>query len=166
MHISLHNLSSNFALRNTNGLTQIYSDCEMTCPNNCTCYHDDTWSANIVDCADKGHISVPARIPMDSTEVYLDGNNFGELNSHVFIGRKNMRVLYLNGSSIYRIQNLTFSGLKRLEILRLDSNELTTLNGFELEPLESVREVYLQNNRIEFIANNTFTTLRMLEVLR
>jgi Leucine-rich repeat (LRR) protein len=141
-------------------------DCEMTCPNNCTCYHDDTWSANIVDCAAKEHTSVPARIPMDSTEVYLDGNHFEELTSHVFIGRKNLKVLYLNNSRIERLQNNSFSGLNRLQILHLENNFLTELRGYEFGPLGSLRELYLQSNQISFIANNTFASLRVLEVLK
>lgn len=141
-------------------------DCEMTCPQNCTCYHDDTWSANIVDCANREHVSIPARIPMDSTEVYLDGNRFTELTSHVFIGRKNLRVLYLNHSAIERIQNNSFSGLKRLSVLHLENNFITELQGYEFEPLESLRELYLQSNFITYISNYTFTSLRMLEVLK
>lgn len=141
-------------------------DCEMTCPNNCTCYHDATWLSNIVDCADRGHSSVPKLIPMDSTEVYLDGNLFEELTSHGFIGKKNLRVLYLNSTGIQKIQNNSFSGLKLLSILHLEDNLITSLDGFEFEPLESVRELYLQSNQISFIANNTFSTLRMLEVLK
>jgi Leucine-rich repeat (LRR) protein len=113
-------------------------DCEMTCPNNCTCYHDgkfpllfspsrflesthfvlspDTWNANIVDCAAGGHATVPSRIPMDSTEVYLDGNDLKEIVSHQFIGRKNLRVLFLNSSNIEVIHNNSMSGLKRLQV--------------------------------------------------
>ena len=30
-------------------------DCEMTCPDNCTCYHDNSWSKNIAECS--GEIS-------------------------------------------------------------------------------------------------------------
>ena len=26
-------------------------DCEMTCPPNCSCYHDQSWSTNVVDCS-------------------------------------------------------------------------------------------------------------------
>ena len=26
-------------------------DCEMTCPDNCTCYHDNSWSKNIAECS-------------------------------------------------------------------------------------------------------------------
>ncbi|KAL0104117.1 hypothetical protein PUN28_017075 [Cardiocondyla obscurior] len=141
-------------------------DCEMTCPTNCTCYHDQSWSANVVDCSNSGYKTLPGRLPMDATEVYLDGNNFGELNSHSFIGRKNLQILYANDSNIIAIRNHTFSGLKRLRILHLENNKISVLNGVELMPLENLKELYLQNNLLTYIDNGTFLPLRQLEVLR
>lgn len=141
-------------------------DCEMTCPQNCTCYHDQSWSANIVDCSTAGYLSMPTSIPMDATEVYLDGNNFGELSSHSFIGRKNLKVLYANNSNIAAIYNHTFSGLRRLIVLHLENNRIKQLFGAELNSLENLKEIYLQGNLIHYIGNRTFSQLKMLEVLR
>lgn len=141
-------------------------DCEMTCPTNCTCYHDQSWSANVVECSGVGYTEMPSRIPMDATEVYLDGNNFGELSSHSFIGRKNLKVLYANNSNIAAVYNHTFSGLKRLSILHLENNHIKELLGFELATLESLGELYLQNNLIHFVDNRTFSVLYHLQVLR
>jgi Leucine-rich repeat (LRR) protein len=141
-------------------------DCEMTCPTNCTCYHDQTWSANIVECSGVDYTEMPNSIPMDATEVYLDGNNFGELSSHSFIGRKNLKVLYANNSNIAAIYNHTFSGLKRLTVLHLENNRIEELRGFVLDSLVSLRELYLQGNQIHVIDNRTFMHLEHLEVLR
>ncbi|XP_015595109.1 toll-like receptor 6 [Cephus cinctus] len=141
-------------------------DCEMTCPANCTCYHDQSWSANVVDCSRAGYTSLPGRLPMDATEVYLDGNDFGELTSHAFIGRKNLEVLYANDSNILAVHNHTFSGLRRLSVLHLENNKISTLKGSEFTALESLKELYLQNNLLVHIDNGTFLTLRRLEVLR
>lgn len=141
-------------------------DCEMTCPSNCTCYHDQTWSANIVECSGVDYTEMPSSIPMDATEVYLDGNNFGELSSHSFIGRKNLKVLYANNSNIAAIYNHTFSGLKRLTVLHLENNRIEELHGFVLDSLVSLRELYLQGNQIHVIDNRTFMHLEHLEVLR
>lgn len=66
-------------------------DCEMTCPKNCTCYHDGMWAKNIADCSSSDFHSLPDQLPMDATEIFLDGNNIGRLQSHTFIGRKNLR---------------------------------------------------------------------------
>ncbi|XP_043279612.1 toll-like receptor 7 [Venturia canescens] len=141
-------------------------DCEMTCPSDCKCYHDQTWNTNVVDCSGLGSQDIPRRIPMDATEVYLDGNDFRELQNHVFIGRKNMRVLYVNGSGIESIQNRTFNGLNNLQILHLEDNKIAELKGFEFEHLYHLRELYLQNNMISFIGNLTLFSLRSLEILK
>ncbi|ENN81284.1 toll-like receptor Tollo [Dendroctonus ponderosae] len=142
-------------------------DCEMTCPTNCTCYHDQSWSANVVDCSSSGYIAkLPERIPMDATQLYIDGNDLRSLNSHAFIGRKKLKILFLNNSNIEAIQNRTFHGLKELETLHLEGNRLTVLKGFEFEGLEELREVFLQKNRLSLIENDTFKGLRHLKVLR
>lgn len=141
-------------------------DCEMTCPSNCTCYHDQAWSTNVVDCSANNHVTLPARIPMDATEIYLDGNNLRELRNHAFIGRKNMRVLYVNNSNVEYIQNRTFNGLNSLETLYLQENRIKVLRGYEFENLMHLRELYLQNNKISFIGNATFLPLRSLYMLR
>lgn len=142
-------------------------DCEMTCPDNCTCYHDQSWSANVVDCSSSGYVSkLPELIPMDATQLYLDGNDLKSLNSHAFIGRKKLKVLFLNNSNLDTIQNRTFHGLKELEVLHLDRNRLTSLKGFEFEGLEELREVFVQHNRLTTIDKDTFKGLRHLKVLR
>ncbi|RWS21476.1 Protein toll-like protein [Leptotrombidium deliense] len=48
--------------------------CEMICPENCSCYHDESWSKNIVDCSAKGIASIPRILPYGVSELYLDGN--------------------------------------------------------------------------------------------
>lgn len=140
-------------------------DCEMTCPENCTCYYDQSWNTNIVDCSGQFHLTVPQRIPMDVTELYLDGNDIPSLSSHTFIGRKNLKVLHLNNSDIYTINNRTFNGLKSLQILNLNHNRLTTIYGYEFERLVDLKELYLSYNHITSVGNNSFVMLKSLQIL-
>lgn len=141
-------------------------DCEMTCPQNCTCYHDPLWNTNVVDCSGQSSMEIPHKIPMDATEVFLDGNNIRELQNHVFIGRQKMRSLYVNNSNVDNIQNRTFAGLNNLQILHLGNNKLKELKGYEFHQLSNLKELFLQNNLISHIANMTFTSLRSLHTLR
>lgn len=141
-------------------------DCEMTCPTNCTCYHDQTWRTNIVDCSYRLNDKIPPKIPMDATHVYLDGNDFKQLPGHIFIGRKNMVHLYLNSSKIESLQNHTFNRLSSLQVLHLEDNALTELKGYEFEQLYQLRQLHLHNNRLSYVNNMTFVALRNLEVLR
>ncbi|XP_071531802.1 toll-like receptor 6 [Panulirus ornatus] len=140
-------------------------DCEQTCPTNCTCYHDHTWTHNVVDCGG-GWSRMPSGVPMDVTEAFMDGNTMGPLTSHALIGRKNLRVLHLNHSEITAIQNRTFNGLKNLQVLRLDHNQLEALHGYEFVDLRDLRELYLQNNYLKHLSNISFSPLRAIELLR
>ena len=72
---------------------------------------------------------LPDQLPMDATEIFLDGNVVGELHSHTFIGRKNLKALYLNHSLISSVQNHTFNGLAALETLHLEGNSIKELQG-------------------------------------
>ena len=141
-------------------------DCEMMCPENCTCYYDQTWNTNIVDCSGGRYRQVPLRIPMDVTSLYLDGNHLQSLNAHTFIGRKNLRILHLNHSMVETISNRSFNGLVYLEELHLENNQLTALYGYEFESLHYLTTLNLQNNRLSFINDKTFHPLRSLQTLR
>lgn len=142
-------------------------DCKMECPKNCTCYHDQSWSSNVVDCSRADYVDrLPDQIPMDASQIYLDGNEFKSIGSHAFIGRKKLKVLFLNNSNIEFVQNRTFNGLKELEILQLNSNRITALNGFEFVGLDNLEELHLQHNRIASIQDETFKYLSHLRILR
>ena len=141
--------------------------CEMKCPSNCTCFHDQAWSTNIVDCASSGYKDVPKKLPIDTTELYLDGTNLIELGSHSFSGETNLKVFYANNSNIHVIQNGTFSHtLQKLLIVHLENNKLQKLHGFEFNALENLRELYLQRNKLTHIDVRTFQELKKLEMIR
>lgn len=141
-------------------------DCEMTCPNNCTCYHDQSWSANVVECSNAGYINtLPERIPMEATQLYLDGNDIKMLPSHAFIGRKRLKILFLNSSNIEAIQNRTFNGLKELEVLHLDHNHLKSLEGQEFDGLDNLRELHINNNKIRHVGKEMFNHMARLKLL-
>lgn len=153
-------------------------DCNMQCPSGCSCFHDQSWTTNVVDCSNSKSNSksksnstynnqeLPKYIPMDATQLYLDGNNFKEISSHAFIGRKRLNILYLNHSHIDTIKNRTFYGLLELEILELSHNNLDKLYGSEFHGLDNLKELYLQYNKITTIDNLSFANLHQLKILR
>ncbi len=141
-------------------------DCEMTCPTNCTCYRDQTWTTNVVDCGGQNATTLPKKLPMDTTVLYLDGNIIKELQSNAFIGRKNLKSLFVNNSGVARIQKRTFVGLHTIEIIHLENNQLKQLLGHEFNNLLLLKELHLQNNQLESIGNETFLSLKSLQLLR
>lgn len=141
-------------------------DCEMKCPANCTCFHDQTWKTNIVECAGSSYRDVPKKLPTDITELYLDGTNLVDLSAISFTGKKNLIIFYGNNSNIHAIQNGTFAHLTKLLILHLANNKLQRLNGHEFNGLESLRELYLQRNKLSYVDTRTFQELKKLQVIR
>lgn len=140
-------------------------DCKMQCPDRCSCYHDHTWSTNAVDCGRADYRGVPERIPMDATAIYLDGNNLGDLDSHMFIGKKKLEVLFLNDSNINSLHNRTFNGIANLKVLHIEHNHIKELRGFEFDQLRNLKELFVHNNEIAYVGNQTFSNLVQLEVL-
>ncbi|KFM66468.1 Protein toll, partial [Stegodyphus mimosarum] len=140
-------------------------DCEMVCPENCTCYSDQTWNTNMVDCSLRGYSHVPHRVPMDVTDLYLDGNDMSHVGSHSFIGRKNLRALHLNNSNIHVIRNRTFNGLQNLLVLHLENNHITIIEGHEFMNLTKLQELYLSHNRLRTVKNESFKNLVYLKIL-
>ena len=141
-------------------------DCRMQCPDGCSCFHDSTWSSNIIQCSARGHAEVPALIPMDATSVFLDGNGLRDLSNQIFLGRSRMKALYLNNSFVTDISNNTFLGLMDLQLLDLSGNQLEMLGGLEFTDLVNLRELYLNNNKLLHIAEEVFRPLKSLSVLR
>jgi len=141
-------------------------DCRMQCPEGCSCYHDNSWSSNVIQCSARGHEDVPALIPMDATTVYLDGNNMTDLVNQGFIGRRRIKAVYLNNSMITSVTNYSFDGLTEVSVLHLEDNQIEQLAGNEFEGLIRLKELYLQNNDLISIASETFSKLRSLTVLR
>lgn len=139
--------------------------CKMECPDQCSCYHDNTWNKNIVDCANANLQNVPPRIPIDVTTFYMDGNNLTHLSHHQFAGKNRMEVLYLNDSNIHSVANNTFDELKNLRVLHLNGNHLKKLHGNEFKELVLLTELYLDHNRLTHIGENTFNHMKFLRTI-
>lgn len=140
-------------------------DCRMSCPFNCTCYNDQVWTTNIVDCSNVGYNYVPLFVPMDATTIYLDGNSITTLVSHSFIGRIYVTTLYLNNSEIEVISNSTFTGMKSVLVLHLENNKIAMLLGYEFKGLDNLKELHLEHNKLSFIDNSTFSNMHNLTTL-
>lgn len=158
---------NNVCTKNCQCCENFSCDCQQKCPDKCNCYHNTNWEINFVNCSAANYSkALPNFIPMEATHLHLDGNNFETIKDFAFIGRRALRILYLNHSHIQQLTNRTFFGLKHLELLSLKHNELQQLNGDEFNELESVKYLFLQHNRLKFVEHKTFTQLKQLQVLK
>ena len=97
--------------------TFLACDYRMRCPSACDCFHDQSWNFNSIQCGNKNLSSVPREIPMDSTSIHLDRNNFGDLSPELFLGRNKVTKLYLNHSRVTSLASGTLAGLRNLQAL-------------------------------------------------
>ena len=141
-------------------------DCKMKCPDGCICYHDATWSTNVIQCSDGNRHEIPPLVPMDATVLHLEDNNLTALEPGMFLGRTRLKEIHLGHSHIKDIENATFAGLFHLEVLHLGNNELTHISGREFDGLGgSLTHLYLQNNQLVSITDGAFKGLEKLKVL-
>lgn len=139
--------------------------CNIKCPTNCSCFHDQTGIINKINCGQQNSYYLPESIPNDATQLYIDGNHYLELHNYAFGGQKKLKSLYANNSNIITIQPHSFTGLSSLQKLHLNDNKLTALYGYEFNQLHNLRELYLQNNLLTYIENGTFSLLNFLHIL-
>ena len=128
----------------------------MKCPDECQCFHDQLWSANIVQCARKNLRRVPSLVPMDVTDLHLDGSNLTRLTQTMFLGRSRLKTIRVPSSNVHEVENGTFSGLDHLEVIHLGYNQLKQLFGYEFSGAVSLREIYLQHNQLVTIGKRNF----------
>lgn len=140
--------------------------CMIKCPDMCSCFHDQTGAIMKINCGKQNAATLPERIPMDSTKLYVDGNNYLELKNYAFSSLKKMKSLYLNNSNIITLENHALTGLGALQKLHLENNKLTVLYGYEFNQLYSLRELYLHDNLLTYVENSTFAALAYLQILR
>jgi Leucine-rich repeat (LRR) protein len=139
--------------------------CRMTCPDQCSCYHDNTWNKNIVDCANANLQNLPLRIPIDVTTFYIDGNNLTHLSAQQFVGKNRLEYLYANNSNIHSIENGTFDEMKNLRVVHLNNNHLRKLHGYEFKELVLLNELYLNHNQLTHIGKSAFNHMKFLRII-
>ncbi|XP_038643470.1 LOW QUALITY PROTEIN: leucine-rich repeat transmembrane protein FLRT1-like [Scyliorhinus canicula] len=104
-----------------------------TCPNTCRCDN------GFVYCNDRGLTSIPAKIPEDSTTLFLQNN---EINN---VGIPNQLKYLLNIKVIYLYEN--------------------ALDEFPVNLPRSLRELHLQDNNVRAITRDALSRIPLLEKL-
>ena len=139
-------------------------DCQMKCPEGCKCYHDRNFKRHIVDCSLSSHTHIPILLPKDAIEIKLDGNFLGEVDSQSFIGRREVKTLYLNNSQISSLTVQTFRGLNSLEILHLEDNSIGSLVREHFSHLPNLRQLFLQSNELINVDPTSLPSLQVLHL--
>src|SRR6218665_818814 len=111
-------------------------DLADACPDGCNCDKQ----SKTVNCTDAGFQRVPNRLPSDTLNLILDGNEFRQLSSVSFENLPRLQNLSLRHCQINRINKNAFSPVKRSLLgLWLANNPLTKHNYHFLLSLENVQ---------------------------
>ena len=99
----------------------------QNCPIECTCRERCSNGVIVVDCAGKNLTEVPSpsSMPQSLIELNLISNDIRDIPAYLYLA--NVTVLKLTNNKVEHLKASTVKKLKRVEILYIDSNKLTTL---------------------------------------
>uniref|UniRef100_A0A8C4N8X6 Slit homolog 1a (Drosophila) n=1 Tax=Eptatretus burgeri TaxID=7764 RepID=A0A8C4N8X6_EPTBU len=130
----------------------------IRCPASCSC------SDGTVRCSNQGFSSLPANLPHDLTELYLDENQFtmvpAELSNYKYLS-----LIDLSNNRISGIANFTFKNMSQLTKLILSYNRLRCIPLRAFSGLKNLRLLSLHGNDISTIAEGVFSDLTALSHL-
>jgi len=129
------------------------------CPSQCKC------TEGIVDCRNRGLLTVPDTLPLDMTEIRLEQNQITDIPARAFLQYPRLRRIDLSNNEIRSIAADAFRNLKSLTSLVLYGNKITHLPSRLFEGLTSLQLLLINANKIECIKTDTFSGLTSLNLL-
>lgn len=133
-----------------------------TCPSVCVC----KWKGGkqTVECTERGLITVPASIDIETQVLDLSDNNLQILPRETFMkaGLLNLQRVFLRNCRIGQIDDLAFKGLTNLIELDLSHNLLTAVPSGTFRDILSLRDLILASNPIQKIDSHAFKTVPAL----
>lgn len=126
------------------------------CPKGCHCW------PRVMQCSDKGLISVPDKIAEDTVMIDLQNNDITDIGENDFKGLNKLYALFILNNKISKIHPQAFKNMDRLKLLYLSYNLLVDIPANLPRNLVELR---LHANRINNIKKGAFKGLRKLHVL-
>nr|AIO11788.1 variable lymphocyte receptor type A [Petromyzon marinus] len=118
-----------------------------------------------VNCQYKGLKAVPPRIPVDTSMLRLDYNQFTTLDASAFRDLRQLTWLGLDGVGLQSLPPGVFDRLTSLEKLYLAQNQLTSLPPGVFDSLTKLTWLNLQQNQLQSIPSGAFDKLTNLQTL-
>ncbi|KAK2513915.1 Mxra5 [Columba livia] len=132
----------------------------MSCPPPCACYLPTE-----VHCTFRSLAAVPARISKDVERINFGFNSIQSINENSFAGLTKLELLMIHGNDIQNIPNGALKDLVSLQVFKISYNKLKVITGHTLRGLSSLMRLHMDHNRIEFIHPNAFNGLTSLRLV-
>ncbi|XP_068626115.1 protein slit [Battus philenor] len=129
------------------------------CPWACAC------RPAALDCAHRGLLHAPRRLPSDAHRLDLQGNNLSIIFQSDFQNLHELKILQLSENQIHTIERDAFVSLNLLERLDLSRNELTAISRRTFRGLTALKSLHLDGNHLKCIDDKALENLKSLEVL-
>ncbi|KAL0853154.1 hypothetical protein ABMA27_012914 [Loxostege sticticalis] len=126
------------------------------CPAPCTC------TGTVVRCSRAQLTTLPANIPRQTTELYLESNKITTITPDQISHLTQLTRLDLSNNQISVLANDTFGGLSRLATLIVSYNRLRCVQRDALKGLTQLRVLSLHGNNISMLADGVFRDLESI----
>ncbi|KAM6389136.1 immunoglobulin superfamily member 10-like [Pluvialis apricaria] len=134
----------------------------IACPRLCACYVPTE-----VHCTFRYFAAVPPHIPPDVERINLGYNSLLKLTERDFSGLEKLELLMLHSNEINTIPDKVFSDLYSLQVLKMSYNKVRVLQQDVFYGLKSLVRLHMDHNKIEFVNPNVFyglTSLRLVHL--
>ncbi|XP_075617983.1 immunoglobulin superfamily member 10 [Balearica regulorum gibbericeps] len=134
----------------------------IACPRLCACYVPTE-----VHCTFRYFTAVPPHIPPNVERINLGYNSLLKLTETDFSGLEKLELLMLHSNEINTIPDKVFSGLYSLQVLKMSYNKVRVLQEDVFYGLKSLVRLHIDHNKIEFVNPNVFyglTSLRLVHL--
>ncbi|XP_032842747.2 immunoglobulin superfamily member 10 [Tyto alba] len=132
------------------------------CPRLCACY-----GPTEVHCTFRYFTAVPPHIPPNVERINLGYNSLLKLTETDFSGLEKLELLMLHSNEINTIPDKVFSDLDSLQVLKMSYNKVRVLQQDVFYGLKSLVRLHMDHNKIEFVNPNIFyglTSLRLVHL--
>uniref|UniRef100_A0A674I3I6 Immunoglobulin superfamily member 10 n=1 Tax=Terrapene triunguis TaxID=2587831 RepID=A0A674I3I6_9SAUR len=132
------------------------------CPRLCACYVPTE-----VHCTFRYLSAIPPHIPQNVERINLGYNSLVKLTETDFSGLEKLELLMLHSNEIHTIPDKTFTDLNALQVLKMSYNKVRILQKDTFHGLKSLVRLHMDHNQIEFIHPEVFyglTSLRLVHL--
>jgi Leucine-rich repeat (LRR) protein len=131
----------------------------------CNCYMRN--SKQYVDCTLASVTSMPTNIPLNTSRLWLSGQNLSDIGYSNFLPHlPRLRELHLNGNPIASISPNAFENVTGLRTLLLHYTSITILPDDLFANMTRLRYLWINNALVNTVGPNTFRGLPLLQSLR
>ncbi|XP_069583600.1 immunoglobulin superfamily member 10 [Ranitomeya imitator] len=132
----------------------------IACPKPCACYVKTE-----VHCTFRYINVFPKGIEDYVERINLGYNSLSKLTEGDFTGLKKLELLMLHSNEIHTIHEHAFQDLSSLQVLKMSYNKVKTLHKNTFRSLKSLVRLHMDHNKLEFLSPESFYGLTSLKLV-